>query len=113
MGYQEGDKIFYVSTTNWQGEEALVDTCEEGWDQHWKVANDEFEVFMKGDPYLSNFLRHMFHVWDGHHYFQAWMPYITRVHLDDANWHICINSILLDTTRGLVELLIAMIKLNK
>jgi hypothetical protein len=32
MGYQEGDKIFYVSTTNWQGEEALVDTCEEGWD---------------------------------------------------------------------------------
>jgi hypothetical protein len=30
MGYKESDKVFYVSATNWQGEEALVDAYEEG-----------------------------------------------------------------------------------
>jgi predicted ABC-class ATPase len=34
MGYKEGDKVFYVSTTNWQGEETLVNSYEEGWDCH-------------------------------------------------------------------------------
>ncbi len=34
MGYREGDEVFYVFTTIWQGEEALVDFYEEGWDQH-------------------------------------------------------------------------------
>jgi len=67
MGYREGDKVFYVFATNWQGEEALVDAYEEGWDQHWKVVNDEFEVFLKGDPYFSKFSRRMFHVWDKNH----------------------------------------------
>lgn len=67
MGYKEGDKVFYVSATNQQREEAIVDTYEEGWDQHWKVANDESEVFLKGDLDLSKFLGHMLHVWDGNH----------------------------------------------
>jgi hypothetical protein len=53
---------------HWQGEEAFVDAYEEGWNQHWKVANDEFEVFLKGDPNLYRILGHMFHVWDKHHY---------------------------------------------
>lgn len=113
MGYKEGDKVFYVSTTIWQGEEALVDFYEEGWDQHQKVAIDEFEVFMRGDPYLSMFSKCMFHVQDESHHLQAWMSFITWVHLDDATWHICINSIFLDTTRGLMELLAAMTNLNK
>jgi hypothetical protein len=76
MGYRGGDKVFYVSATNWQGEEALVDAYEEGWDQHLKVVNDEFEVFFKGDPNFSKFLGHMFHVWDENHCLQVWMPYI-------------------------------------
>jgi len=37
-----------------------VDAYEEGWDQHWKVVNDEFEVFLKGDPNFSKFLGRMF-----------------------------------------------------
>ncbi len=69
MGYKEGDKVFYVSATNWQGEEAFVDAYEGGWDQHWKVVNDEFEVFLKGDPNFSKFLGRMFHVWDKNHCF--------------------------------------------
>jgi hypothetical protein len=90
-----------------------VDAYEEGWNEHYNVANDEFEVFLKGDPNLSKFSRHMFHVWDGNHRLQAWMPYITWVHPNDANWYICVDFILLDTTRGLVELLMAMTDLNR
>jgi hypothetical protein len=69
MGYKEGDKVFYVFATKLQGEESLVDAYEEGWDQHWKVVNDEFEVFLKGDPNFSRFSGHMLHVKDENHHF--------------------------------------------
>ncbi len=44
---------------------------------------------------------------------QTWMPYIHCVHGDDASWFISMGSILMDTSRGLVEFLIAMTDLNK
>jgi hypothetical protein len=39
--------------------------------------------------------------------------HIIHVHPNDANWHIYVDSILLDTTKGLMELLTAMIELNR
>jgi hypothetical protein len=47
------------------------------WDQHSKVVNDEFEVFLKGNLILSKFSGRIFHVWDGNHRLQVWMPYNT------------------------------------
>ncbi len=38
MGYQEGDKVFYVSPTNQQGEEAFVAYHIHEWDSHWEVC---------------------------------------------------------------------------
>jgi hypothetical protein len=52
-------------------------------------------------------------VWDGNHRIQAWMPYSSKLHSDDPSWHISIDYILLDTSKRLVELLIATIDLNK
>jgi hypothetical protein len=52
-------------------------------------------------------------VWDGNHKLQAWLPYFNRLHNDEPSWHIFIDSIVLDTSHGCVELLIAMTKLNK
>jgi hypothetical protein len=43
MGYREGDKVFYVSPTNGQGEEAFVVYHIHEWDNHWKVMNASFE----------------------------------------------------------------------
>jgi hypothetical protein len=37
------------------------------------------------------------------------MPYIHRVHGDDASWHVSMDFILMDTFNGLVELLTTMI----
>jgi hypothetical protein len=44
MGYREGDKIFYVSTTNNKGIEKYV-TFElmTLWDNHWQTKNVRFE----------------------------------------------------------------------
>jgi hypothetical protein len=59
--------IFYEFATNLQGGKALMDVCEEGWDQHLKVTNDEFEVFLKGNLDLSKLSGCIFHVWDRNH----------------------------------------------
>jgi hypothetical protein len=41
------------------------------------------------------------------------MPYIIKLHNDDPFWHISIDLILLDTSKGLVELPTTMVNLNK
>jgi hypothetical protein len=55
----------------------------------------------------------MFYVWDNNHWLQAWMPYIFRIHPDDLSSHIVVDSIILDTRKGFVHLLITMINMNK
>jgi hypothetical protein len=52
MGYQEGDKVLYVSPINWQGEEALVADHIHEWDDHWKVVNASFEEGLNADEDL-------------------------------------------------------------
>jgi hypothetical protein len=34
IGYNEGDKIFYVSPLNWKGEEQFVDSYINFWNAH-------------------------------------------------------------------------------
>jgi hypothetical protein len=41
------------------------------------------------------------------------MPYIQCVHNDKVSWHILVDSIMMDTSHGLLKLLIAMIDLSK
>ncbi len=43
---------------------------------------------------------------------QVWLPYINHLHTGEPFWHISIDSIVLDTSHGLIKLLIAMTKLN-
>ncbi len=43
----------------------------------------------------------------------ATIGYKPRVHPHDLSWHIIVDSIMLDTTEGLVHLFIAMIDMNK
>ncbi len=52
MGYGEGDKVFYVYPTNWQGEEAFVIDHIHEWDDHWKVVNASFEEGLNSDENL-------------------------------------------------------------
>ncbi len=111
--YREGNKVFNVSPTNQKGEEEFVAYHIHKWDVHQKVVNASFEEALDMDVNMQRFTRRMFFVWDNNHQIQAWMPYISRVQLDDMFWHIVIDSIMLDMKEGLVWLLIAMINLNK
>jgi hypothetical protein len=46
MGYRQGEKVFFVSPTNWQGEEIFVPSIEASWGPLWKEKNDKFEEFL-------------------------------------------------------------------
>ncbi len=46
MGHEKGDKVFKVSTINWQGEDPYIESYE-GWDPHWKEVNKNFEMFLR------------------------------------------------------------------
>jgi hypothetical protein len=39
MGYNEGDKVFYLSSTNWKGEKH-VSLHNRTWDVHWVIENE-------------------------------------------------------------------------
>ncbi len=71
-----------------------------------------FEKSLSLDVDLQRFIRQMFFVWDNNHQLQAWMPYILRIHVDDLSWHILVDSNMLDMTKGLVQLFIAMTNMN-
>lgn len=70
-------------------------------------------TFYKKDPNLIELLGKMFHVCDGNHRLQTWLPYIERAHLEDEDWHICVESFMLNTRDDLVELLMVMTNFNK
>lgn len=103
MGYCEGDKIFYVFLTNQQGEGKLVESHIHELNFHWRHVSVSFEEAFKSNVDLRRFF----------YYLQAWMPFISRIYPHDLLWHISIDSIMLDTRKGLVQLFVAMIDLNK
>jgi hypothetical protein len=43
MVYLESNKVFYISPTNWKGEEEFIANHIYEWDFHWKVMNASFE----------------------------------------------------------------------
>ncbi len=44
--------MFYVSPTNWQGEEEFVANHIHEWDDHWKALNASFEEALNVDEDL-------------------------------------------------------------
>jgi hypothetical protein len=40
-------------------------------------------------------------MWDDNHRLQAYMPYISRIQLEDLYWHIIVDSIMLNIREGL------------
>jgi hypothetical protein len=55
----------------------------------------------------------MFFICDGNHRFKAWTGYIDRLHREDKDCHIAVDSICLDTKGKTGLLLNAMHDINK
>jgi hypothetical protein len=66
-GYWEDEKVFYVSSTNLQGEEEYVCNHVDIWSSLWKEKNVKFEKFLTKDLHLYWLSGKMFHVWDNSH----------------------------------------------
>jgi hypothetical protein len=66
MGYRQME-VFFVSPTNWQGEEIYVSTIEDSWGPLWKEKNNKFEEFFKGDLDFRSLSTKMFHIKDKNH----------------------------------------------
>ncbi len=111
--YQERNKKIYVSPLNQKGEEEFQDQHMSYWNRHWMFENERFESFLLVDLDLKFFYKHIFFVWDGNHRLQVWLPYINHLQDDEPFQHIFVDSIVLDTSHGFIELLITMMELNK
>jgi hypothetical protein len=113
-GYRLGASVFYVSTTNENGEERLVkDVDTNNWGPHWTSVNDEFEAKLALNPHLKSLCGRMFFICDGNHRFKAWIGYIDRLHKNGPEWHYFVDSICLDTKSKVALLLNAMHDINK
>ena len=83
-GYRPEASVFYVSTTNENGEEKLVKDVDTSiWSPQWTLVNDEFEAKLASDPHLKFLCGRMFFICDGNHRFKAWTRYIDWLHSND------------------------------
>ena len=113
-GYEEGARVFYVSIADEEGNtQAFSDEEKEEWGPIWNSVNDRFNLHLKGIPQLKHLIDQKFYVCDGNHRRIAWMNHITRLHSADRNWHVCVDSIVLDTRQRIGAAMQAMHDINK
>ena len=85
-GYRPGAVVFYVSTTDFSGEDQFViDVDHLSWDMHWQRQDDEFKSFFSLHSELHELSNKFFFTWDGNHCHQAWTEFIVQSHSTDYN----------------------------
>lgn len=113
MGYRDGDRVFYVSTTNENGvSQSIDDSILASWNDHWQERNNEFERFLESDSDFEELRGKMFYVWDGNHRLKAWTQYIQRHYSHRKDWHFPVWSIVLRTGGNIALTITAMNDVN-
>ena len=80
-GYHPGAVVFYVSTTDFDGEERFVtDVDHLSSNVHWQRRDDEFESFLSLHSKLHELFNKFFSIWDGNHRHQVWTKFIAQSH---------------------------------
>lgn len=113
-GYRDGSSVFYVSLTNEQGEVEMVSDVEkESWGPLWNAENDAFNTILNGTPGLEKYQSSKFFVCDGNHRLLAWSAYIQHNHSNDRDWHISVDSIILEIKGKIGDVMHAMHDINQ
>lgn len=113
-GYQEGAAVFYVSYTNVKGDtEDLSFEDRALFSPLWKHEFDKFQEFLQQTPELQFLRGKKFFICDGNHRHIAWMSHIETYHANDPEWHISVDSIILETKGRLGEMMHVMHQVNK
>ena len=111
--YLKGNGVFYVALEDNEGKTSDVSAkIFSTWSQYWVTMNNKFEAMLAADPALQVFCGKMFHVWDGNHRIQAWMPIISNDHLDDISWHYTVESNILVVNGDVVSMFTALHEVN-
>jgi len=113
-GYCEGAAVFYVSCSNDQGwiqsmtveERSLLTPL-------WKAEVSKFDDFLEHTPGLHFLKGKFFYICDGNHRHLAWMAHIQQYHPADPEWHINVDSIVLETKGRLGAMMHCMHTINK
>jgi hypothetical protein len=112
-GYMEGNGFFYVALQDNHGHtNDVTPSVMTKWSSEWKDVNEEFENKLLEDDDLKIFSNKMFMVWDGNHRLQAWMPIIEQFHTHDINWHLCVESVILDPRGDVPSMIAALHEVN-
>ena len=103
-GYRDGVAVFYVFTTNEEGQsEEFNDEEMSKWDPIWREKNKVFTCYLESRREL-NFLKNLkFFICDGNHRRLAWMNVIDKYYILVPKWHFVVDCILLET-KGRSEL---------
>jgi len=93
-----GAVVFYISTTNEDGETSDFMVVEmDEWDEIWKKKNSNFKEYLASQPTLL-FLKNLkFFVCNGNHCLWAWMNVISKMYATKLDWHCMVDSIFLAT----------------
>jgi hypothetical protein len=113
VGYMDGFGAFYMALEDDCGRTVdVTKEITEKWSPLWKRRNEEFEEYISRDEHLKVFCNKMFHVWDGNHRLECWMPIINREHPDDYSWHFKVECIILEVKGNVVNMLTALHEIN-
>ena len=113
-GYRPGAAMFYVSTTNFVGQERMVtEEDRSSWSPNWQRREREFERVIAKDKDLKVLSNRMFFVWDGNHRLQAWWEFINQTHPLDYDWHYAVRAMVISTKNDVTSILMAMHDINK
>ena len=104
-GYRDGAAVFYISTTNEEGQSEEFSKKEMSmWDPIWREKNEVFMRYLDSRRELS-FLKNLkFFICDGNHRRLAWMNVIDKCYPVNPKWHFLVDCILLET-KGRSELI--------
>lgn len=109
----EGNGVFYVAVEDNEGRTFdITPHIVDSWSMHWQTVHEEFKRMLSADLVLKVFCGKMFHVWDGNHSLQAWLPIINIDHPDDIDWHYTVESNIVVVNGDVVSMLTALHEVN-
>ena len=93
-GYRDGDRVFYISATDSNGDFHFVDDeIRASQSPNWTQVNVMFESQLDSDPAFIPYKNKIFFILVGNHKVFAWRNYIDRVHTEYFERHVFVYFI--------------------
>ena len=97
MGYWPGSACFYVSLKSFSLAEKHVHPADrQSWSEQWQVEDRKFEALLSTRPEFSAFSNKFFFVWDGNHRHTAWCKVISKLHPNEASFHVPVRAVVIE-----------------